>query len=1479
MGDEIRLMQAGVREWVRQSAREGKSGLRAASPAVVLSLLCASAFGPLLMVGGIVGAGIAVLSSVGGGVLTGVVSDALNRLREHGQAETPSREELERGIAQQIQQILANGDRYADALRSEIASVLKEIDAGGTALRAAMEEANEQVRDDVIAAIGVLGSDFSEMGFLLKDVVQAAAEIQKSLDVQGADVRAIIEQNERQSTDIRIVRENLVVLAGRAAASVPAGLGHGAEARWVRGCPYRGLLPFEESDADVFYGRERLAAELAVKLVTRMTRGGPLVVTGASGAGKSSLLRAGLLPILARGQQVEGSDRWPRIVMTPAKDPLTELAARLAALGGSSTVAVRDELARRPDQGHLCVWPAVLAVGARHGEAPAVSADRAARLVLIVDQFEQVFTLNPGPDGEAARQAFITALCAAAANPVGSRQEPPALVLIAVRGDFWDRCAAHPELKGALQDGQFVVGPMTESEFRVAITGPADAAGLTIDPALTDTILGDLQAAGGDGTSGVLPLLSQAMSLTWQKREGARLTGHGYAHVGGVSHAVQTGADKVYDGLPAGQQALTRDVFRAMTVAGRDGRLARRPVTRNDLYTGLSTAVRSDIDAVLDAFAAERLVVLDGDRAQISHDVLLRAWPRLRGWLEEDQASWILYGQLADAAASWRDSRNDPSFLYRGTPLTAIEQAVTRWSENPARYPALTGTQRDFLHASERAVTRSSRQRRSAVALLALLALAASIAFAVAYQARNSAIQASNTALRQRDQAIYDQVIAEALQFGTSDTPLAAQLNLAAYRIQPTPALASRLLSTENTPLSLPLTAGSGTGVNTVAFSPDGRTLASGNNDGTIRLWDVTDPAHHESLGQPLTAGSGNAVISVAFSPDGRALASGNADGTIRLWDVADPAHPRPLGQPLTSGGSSSAVDAVAFSPDGNTLADGNYDGTIRLWDVTDPAHPRPLGQPLTSGRGNAVDAVAFSPDGRTLASGNADGTIRLWDVANPGHPRPFGQPLTSGSTSFSAVLSVAFSPDRRTLASGNADGTIRLWDVANPGHPRPFGQPLTNGSVNGIDAVAFSPDGRTLASGKADGTIGLWDVADPAYPQPLGQPLTAGSSSAVLSVAFSPDGRTLASGNLDGTIRLWSLPQTVLTSGGRNTNAVAFSRDGRTLASGNTDSTIELWDVTDPAHPRPLGQPLTAGSSSAVLSVAFSPDGNTLAEGNYDGTIRLWDVADPAHPQSLGQPLNTGSGNGVYSVAFSPDGNTLADGNYDGTIQLWDVADPAHPRPLGQPLNTGSGNGVYSVAFSPDGRTLASGNTDGTIGLWDVTDPAHPESLGQPPNTGGGGTVYSVAFSPDGRTLASGNTDGTIGLWDVTDPANPQPLGQPLTAGSGNAAEAVAFSPDRRTLASGNLDGTIELWDVTDPANPRPLGQPLTSGSSAVDAVAFSPDGRTLASGSNDGTARLWNLNLPYAIERICVTAGGLTHQQWHDYIPQLPYRPLCTR
>jgi len=1229
------------------------------------------------------------------------------------------------------------------------------------------------------------------------------------------------------------------VLAAVRGEASPAPEAQPAESLVWSGCPYLGLMPFGERDARVFYGRGELVAQLAQRLAGQLDGAGMLLVAGESGAGKSSLLRAGLMPWLAAGALGPGSERWPRQVIHPTGSPLRELAMALAEVAGADPVSVYRSLLAVPGEAPML---AELAVRTAAGRSPGPggpdgAAACAPRLVLVVDQFEELFTAaGDEQDGRAEREGFITALHAAATVPAGPQALPPALVVVAVRADYLGRLIADPTMQAWVDAGLFTVGPMSEAEVRLAVTGPAAEADLAVEPALVDAVVADLrEGAGGGLGSGVLPLMSQAMAATWKYRVGSTLTLRGYRRAGGVADAVNRSAQAAYDTLTGPQKDAARQLFTQLTVITPDGQFARRRCSRADLRSPASMA--ADIDAVIDVFSTHRLLVLGKGSVEISHDTLLQAWKQLRDWLGDDQLDRALHSQVITDADTWDGNGRDPAYLYRPGRLAAIDAATTRWQGAPTRYPPLPTTARAFLDAAHHVAQRSTRQRRSAVAILALLTALAVAASGLAFSQRAAAV-------RQRDQASYNQVVAEALQYGASDTMLAAQLNLAAYRIQPTPDLASRLLNTENAPLPSLLAAGSGP-VNSVAFSPDGHTMASGDADGTTRLWDVTDPAHPRPLGRPLPSGPSNGPVgtalvqSVTFSSDGRMLASGDSGGTVQLWDVTDPAHPRPLGQ-IPPGNFT--IQSLAFSPDGHTLAAGanttsglnnfsstiqnttngvyDFSSTIQLWDVTDPMRPRQVGHVLTGASGTtAILSVAFSPDEHTLASGSNNGSVRLWDVADPAHPRPFS-PILTGNPSGGATDSVAFSPDGHTLASGSLDGTIRLWNVADPAHPRPFG-PFPAGG-GGVDSVAFSPDGHTLASGSLDGTMRLWNVADPAYPSPLSLPVSGGG--AILSVAFSPDGHTLASGSLDGTIRLWNLPGTVLP-----------------------------------------------GSRGGVNSVAFSPDGHTLATSDYGDTVRLWDVADPAHPRAVG-PILTGGG--VDSVAFSPDGHTFASGTSDGTIRLWDVGDPAHPRPIGPILTASPGNGgVDSVAFSRDGHMLASGDYQGTIRLWDVADPREPLPLGQAVVTGGG---YSLAFSPDGHTLASGDYGGAVQLWDVTDPAYIRPLGQPLTGGS-IEVESLAFSPDGHTLASGDLDGTLRLWDVTDPAHPQPFGQPLTGSTVTVDSVAFSPDGHTLASGSGDGTTRLWSLDVQYAINRICAAARGLTAQQWNEYIRQLRYQTTC--
>ena len=1420
--EEVVRLQAGIREWLLRTARNGRHELRGTPAPAVLPLLCAAAFGPALTEAADLGgaaavARVGVLSSVGASALGDVLTGAVDRVRSAHPAGDLSRGDVQREISRSVKEILSAGDRHADEVRSDLAMVLREIDAGGTVFRAAIEAGDEELEREVLAAVGAVSAEFGELEFMLADLARAAGAIQDSLGGQGTELRSASEQVARQSVDVRVIREELAVIEQRTRQWVPgAGRPDQGGPRWTDGCPYRGLLPYEQTHETVFYGRDRLTATLAGTLA----QAGLVMVTGASGAGKTSLLQAGLEPALARGVQVPGSSSWLRIAMTPGTRPLTELSGRLAQLDDRDPAVIRKGLTDAPGDAHLLI-------------SEIVQAGKTARLVLIVDQFEQIFAAA-GEEGTRERAAFIDAVCAAATRPAGPRGEPAALVVIAVRGDYWDRCAAYPGLLRAMQHDQIVVGPMADADLRQVITGPAEASGLAVEPDLVEVILADVRSAAhaGQGGAGVLPLLSQAMMLTWERRDGAQLTRRGYDDAGnraGIARAIEVTAETAYRGLTEDQQVIAREAFRRMTAMGPDRRPVRRAAARRELHSGRPKSEWPEVDAVLKAFARGRLLVLDADRAEIAHDILLQAWPRLRGWLEEDETSMILYGQLAEDTAQWRAAGDDRSLLYRGVQLAATRQAARVWEADPGRYPALSTSEADFLRASGRALARGRWRRRALAGLLAVLVVAALTGAGIAVKnARTNAAQQSTANISQR-------LAAQSTALDAADPVTAALLAGAAWRLSPTAQARYSLLQSLAQPVRGILTASSGV-VTALAYSPDGTTLAAGYSGGAIRLWDL---ASHRAIS---ATSWGAAPLALAFTGGGKQLEVAD-DAAVGTWNLTDQARiaARPFASPAQG-------NAVAFSPHGQTVATGSADGNVQLWDT---ATQQEIGAPMSSDA-QPVAAVAFSPDGTLVAAGSADGNVQLWNTATQ---QEAGSALVAGAAEVDAL---AFSPDGKLLATGGQDGAARLWDVATGSQ---IGATMATGDA--VSALTFGAGGTTLASAESDGATELWEVSTQAQ---TGAALTVQGSAGVSALAFSPAADALAAGNGNGSIQLWnpagfhqpSAPLAVGSVGAAAAAAghapAAFSANGALLATSNGHGTVRVWDV---AAGRPVGTPLA--SYRTVTGLVLSPDGKTLAVAGSG--VQLWQTA-------TGQRIGTlpAAGNGRYQAAtFSPDGTMLATLGADGTARIWNVTTQ---RQAGTPMTVDRpGTPGGAVAFSPNGRTLVTVGAGGQTQLWSV---ATRQRIGKPMAAGPATTV--LAFSPAGTTLATAASDGSVRIWNVT---TQQEIGAPMTADA-QPVYAAAFSPGGSTLATASGDGSVRLWDV---ATQQEIGAPMTAGIQAVYAAAFGTGGSTLDTASGDGAARIWDVAFPAnLLQAACGIADvSLTRQQWADYAGTQPFQQVC--
>jgi WD40 repeat protein/class 3 adenylate cyclase/energy-coupling factor transporter ATP-binding protein EcfA2 len=1150
-------------------------------------------------------------------------------------------------------------------------------------------------------------------------------------------------------------------------------------------CPYKGLVRFEPEDSDLFFGRE----ELVSALVKRLEDSAFLAVVGPSGSGKSSLVRAGVVPELERGDE---SIR-PAII-EPGEHPL-------------------QKLARTQD------------------------AD-----LVVVDQFEEVFTLCRD---EEERFAFVDRLLDAA--------DQNCRVVVVLRADFYGHCASHGGLAAALEDRQALIGPMTEEELRRTIERPAEQAGLVLEPGLAEGILRDIV-----GEPGALPLLSHSLLETWKRRSGRMLTLLGYLQSGGVRGAIAKTAETVYrEILTPQQKLLARNIFLRLTELGEGTEDTRRRVRVGELTPRREQG--EDVDEVLRVLVEARLVTVGEGTVEVAHEALIRHWPTLRAWLDDDREGRVVHRRLTEAAQEWETLARDPGALYRGTRLAA----ATEWAE--PHDDELNELEREFLaaareaeHSDFEATKRRNRRLRMLVAGLAVFLVAALAAGVFALVQRNNAQQQARVA-----QA--GQLAAQSREAAGQHPDLALLLALEAGRLDESIDTRGALLGAlEHGSRIHAWLQGFDAPVNAAAFSPDGRLLATATLRGTT-LWDTTT---WRPIGPPLRSSQGE-WEGVDFSPDGRTLAIAGGRGRVEVWDVATRRELRELIDPAAASSGEPALAVVRYSADGSVIAAGaKATNHVTLWAT---ASGRVIGEPIiTEPPGAGAQALAFSPDSKWIAAPGAPGSVGIWEVATG---RRVGEPLMIGSED---VEDAIFAGDGRTLIASDDSGSVSMVDIATG---RLIGSPLSVGDEPAA-SLDLSPDGRLLAAATAAGPVFVWDTQTGAQ---YGSPLTA-DTSPVNDVDFSPDGRTLVSSHLRSAV-VWNVSgeQAVgkpLGGPADLTTDVSFSRDGKWLVAGRFNGDTVIYDAAT------RRQALRIGGSSVVTAVAFHPDGNLIAVGTIEGDVRFF---DRKRGTAVGTVLDGGSP-AVWQVAFSPDGRLLAvaldpngvDGFYgqqrQGEVQLWDVRSR---RRVGRTIAPGGGS-VLSVAFNRDGTLLATGSYFGRLDLWNVATQARH---GKPMRVADDG-VLSVAFDSSGRLVVGGGAIGPVRVWRVGDQ---RPAYPPLSGHTGPVTGA-AFDPAGSYLATTSLLGGTRLWD---PATGLGYGDELAASARPARATssmdlppflglrnAFSPDGKLLAVAGVETLAMLWDVDPAVWRERACAIVGrNLSREEWSLYMPSsTPYRATCS-
>lgn len=1121
-------------------------------------------------------------------------------------------------------------------------------------------------------------------------------------------------------------------------------------------CPYRGLFAFREEDAHLFFGREEFTADL-VKAVKRKRF---VAVVGASGSGKSSLVFAGLTPQLRQDPNVQ----WQIISFRPGKNPFEALATALVSLRQCCPSFSLENILELPEDStttRLLELDLAIALQQNHQLLhtileKVVQQKFGTRLLLIADQFEELYTLCPEPQ----RQPFLDLLLNAYSFT------PAFTIVLTLRADFYSYALSYRPFSDALQGAVQNLGPMNMKELRRVIEEPAKKMQIGLEAGLTNQLIDEI-----DQQPGHLPLLEFALTQLWSKQQNRLLTHQAYQEIGGVEEALANHAEAVYAQLTEADRQRAQQIFIQLVRLGDDTEATRRLTTREE--------VRLENWDLVTRLASSRLVVTNRNEStaeetvEIVHEALIRSWGRLEQWLIVDGDFLRWREQLRLAIRLWENSGHDQGVLLRGKALIDAQewqlQRAQELNTNEIRFINKSGELRELE------VKQQQRIRKIGISSLVtglILALGlAGVAWLQGQKARMSETKAISSSAESFLNANleFDGLIAsiragrrikgtdgidantrtqitetlqQSINFVREKNRLAEHDGmLESVSFSPDSkfiATASRdktvkIWSLDGKKQLVVLREEKGEGFNSVAFSPDGTLMATGSWDNTAKIWSREGKRLHTLDGHK------EAVLEVAFSPDSQLLATASWDNTVKLWSRE--------GKLLhTLEGHKDKVNSITFSPDGQLIATVGWDNTMKLWNLD--------GKELRTFRGHQdmIWSVSFSPDGKQIATASGDRTVKLWSLD--------GKELQTLRGHQNGVNSVTFSPDGKLIATASGDRTVKLWNSK--------GQELETlyGHTDAVNSVAFSPDGTSIATAGNDKTAKIWKLNSP------NSIIVRGHEDEVFDLVFSPNGKYIATASWDKTAKLWSIVgdklQELRTFNGHQgrVNKLSFSPDGKYIATTSWDKTAKLWNLDGT-----LQKTLT-GHKDTVWSVNFSPDGQLIATASEDKTVKLWN-RDGELLKTLPRQSSV-----VNSAVFSPDGKLIATAGWDKTVKIWSI-DGRLQKTL-----TGHTSGINSVTFSPDGKLIASASWDNTVKIWNL-DGKELRTL-----RGHKNVVHNVTFSPDGKLIATASGDNTVKIWNIN--------GQELRTlrGYKDAVWSLRFSLDGKTLATGSRYDIV-VWHL----------------------------------------------------------------------------------